>query len=254
MAAASQVEDIKVQIRSGKNVRTVSSPIAPPIFNGGFEIDSFGAGTPDGWATDLNEAFIHLLQQPDLPFPLHEADGVLDENNPAQGKRSLRLNGVVEFPNRWCQPKDHLGPMKAYCFNTAQTLILKPSVRYRVIFQYRMAGDDGFLELRSVPWGECFVDMERLFPDRRVKSKNSNHEWENDSFEFDMPSGKSTASLVFVNHSKQPVWIDDVKVAEDGSGKDKRQGAGIRGRRSWGASARIAGKINGACKENAGFD
>ncbi|MFA6176518.1 MAG: DUF6259 domain-containing protein, partial [Phycisphaerae bacterium] len=69
--------------------------LTPPISNGGFEIDSVGKGTPDGWRAFDHTWFTHLIQQSELPFDLSHADGIIDSVEPAAGKFSLRLNVSV---------------------------------------------------------------------------------------------------------------------------------------------------------------
>ncbi|MBU3913891.1 MAG: hypothetical protein KKE50_07425, partial [Nanoarchaeota archaeon] len=143
-------------------------------------------------------------------------------DNPAEGKYSLRLNGVVEFLDRWPRDiPDDKRKMKPYFFNTAQTLILKPATRFKVSFQGRMAGADGLIEVRSVPVGDCYGEMEYVFAPQKMKTKGGDRGWQKYSFEFDMPAGKSTFSLVFANRSKLPAWIDDVKIFEVGPAKVK---------------------------------
>ncbi len=226
LSALNKVGMIITTVKDGQYERTFSCPVAPSIFNGGFEIDTYGNGTPDGWETNSNEIFIHLLQQPDLSFPLYQADGIMETNNPPEGKYSLRLNGVVEFLNRWTPSKripDAQRQLKPYIFNTSQYLFLKPLTRYRITFFYKFAAttdSNAYIEVSSIPVGESYVQMEHIFPVQIITHQDE--DWHEYSFEFDVPPENSTIPLVFANHSRDPIWIDSVRVLEIGHAKTKQ--------------------------------
>ncbi|MBT9146973.1 MAG: hypothetical protein DDT32_00724 [Syntrophomonadaceae bacterium] len=149
-----------------------------------------------------------------MPFSLHHADGFLDEENPGEGKYSLRLNGKISLPyywGRWRKERDK-APIQDWFFNTSHHLILKPDTRYRLSFKYRQNSDVGYLEIRSTPVGEEYLTLPEIFPAKKVKGPTGNYNWQEYSFEFDMPSDRSETNLVFANYSENPAWIDAVRI------------------------------------------
>lgn len=126
LSALSTFSDAKVTVSDKKNLYEDSCILAPPLYNGNFETDSTGNGTPDGWRTIGHYWYTHLVQNLTLPFSLHHADGFLDEENPGEGKYSLRLNGKISLPyywGRWRKERDK-APIQDWFFNTSHHLIL----------------------------------------------------------------------------------------------------------------------------------
>ncbi len=211
---------VRVRVRDREHEQALACIVGAPLDNAGFETDSAGQGTPDGWRTMGHYWFTHLLQQPEIPLNLHHADGVMDPANPAEGHYALRLDGAVTLPNYWpvrCNPAlrndpAYQPPPRPWHFNTAHEVLLKPGARYRVSFQHRQASDDGFLEVRSTPYGEEYATVPAVFPPQRAQAPQGSRDWQKHSFEFTAPSDHRRVDLGFINHSTQPAWIDAVNV------------------------------------------
>ncbi len=208
---------VKADDASGTLAANDSCLLAPSIRNGGFETDSAGKGTPDGWRTIGHNWFTHLAYNPKITQDfLNHADGIMDSSNPAEGRYSLRLDGKLDFPNIWVSRKNpEKAPMKPWYFNTGHRLILKPETSYRLSLKYRTEKDGGSIKIQSVPYGELeYASLRKVFPDSVIVPQRENRQWQDYSFDFKMPPDVSETYLTIVNMSASPVWIDVVKIEE----------------------------------------
>jgi hypothetical protein len=221
--AMSGMAEAKVVVNAGVASTMCSTMLRPVLYNGGFEADSSGKGTPDAWRTLGAFWHIHLIQNLSLPFDLNHADGVLDPQDPAEGKLSLRLDGKVPIPYYWGGERQYmwakerreerlkLADTRPWCFNTGQLLLLKPGTRYQVSFKFRTAADAAVIEITSTVYGGDKSNPD-LFPTQKVSPQKGNRNWQQHVFQFSTPTDRSECVLNFKNTADQPVWIDDVKV------------------------------------------
>lgn len=211
------LETLRVTISDGIHEQYAETLLAPPLFNGGFELDSAGKGTPDHWRAYGMYWKTLLLQSPALPFSINMADGTLDPVNPASGKYSLRLPGKIELPNLSGQVLSSTKPippetvkMMPWYFHTGQRFTLKPESRYRVTFKYRFADDSGILEVRPCAPGPVYGTGVFI----RIEAQKGDRQWREGKFTYVVGKTYSEQLVVFANMSGAPVWIDDVKAEE----------------------------------------
>ena len=213
--AMTKQDKATVRIDDGTGKKEISCLLAPALCNGNFEIDSAGKGTPDRWRAFGQYWLLLLVQTYGIPFDLNHADGILDPDNPAEGKYSLKLYGSVDLPDyrsaagTYRSVIDKPVPMLPWFFHTGQKMILKPNSKYRVSFKYRFAADDGVLEVRPSAPGPVYGNTTW----QTIQAKPGIREWQNS--EFVLPTSHLSEQLViFANMSKAPLWIDDIKVTE----------------------------------------
>lgn len=211
------LESARITVSDGKHEYRAETLLAPPFFNGGFEVDSAGKGTPDHWRAYGMYWKTLLLRSPALPFPINMADGILDPVNPASGKYSLRLPGKIELPSLSGQVLSSTKPippgtvkMTPWYFHTGQRFTLKPESRYRFTFKYRFADDSGILEVRPCAPGPVYGPGVFI----RIEAKKGDRQWREGKFTYVSGKTYSEQLVVFANMSGAPVWIDDVKVEE----------------------------------------
>lgn len=220
-----QREKVIISVHDQSFTTSCSVLVAPSMYNGGFEFDSAGKGTPDGWRAFGFSWFTYLVPNLTLPFELNHADGVLDTNNPAEGKHSLRLDGKVLIPCYWDgegktmwakelrEKRAKLAKKTTWTFHTGQLLILKPETHYQISFKYRTAADDGMINVESKVY-DWDTTSPAFFPIQKVSALKGNRGWQNYIFDFITPVNRSECVLVFRNTSDNPVWIDDVKIVK----------------------------------------
>ena len=223
IATLSGLAEVTVAVKAGAVATTCRTLLRPVLYNGDFETDSAGKGTPDAWRTLGCGWFTQLIQNLTLPFDLNQADGVLDPQEPADGKYSLRLPGKVPVPNYWTGEREcmwakelreerlKLADKTDWLFNTGQVLTLKPGTRYEVAFKFRTAADDAVIEMASTVYGNDVASPE-FFPTQKVSAAKGNRGWQNHTFSFTTPVDRAESVLIFRNNSNPPVWIDAVKV------------------------------------------
>ncbi len=211
------LETVRVTVSDGAHEYCGETLLAPPLFNGGFELDSTGKGTPDHWRAYGMYWRALLLRAPSLPFPIDLADGILDPVHPASGKYSLRLPGKIELPDfsgRVLSSTKPIQPgtvgMMPWYFHTGQRFTLKPESRYRVSFKYRFADDSGILEVRPSAPGPVYGSGIFI----RIEAKKGDRQWRESHFNCVTGKNYSEQLVVFANMSGAPVWIDDVRVEE----------------------------------------
>ncbi|MFA6568304.1 MAG: hypothetical protein WCS96_08850 [Victivallales bacterium] len=220
----SKHERVTVTVKAETTTVSCNALLAPVLYNGGFENDSAGKGTPDAWRIFGFSWFAYLLQNLTLSFDLNHADGILDSQNPAEGKYSLRLDGKMPIPvfgndskAMWAKERREerlkLAKIVPWVFQTGQLLILKPETRYQISFKYRTAADDGRIEVNSEVYD--FEDANpSFFPVQKISAPKGDRTWQSHTFQFTTPVNRSECVLVFRNNSDQPAWIDNVKVVE----------------------------------------
>jgi len=227
IAAMPQRGMVRVVLKDGwHRLPPVECVVAPPLVNGGFEMDSTGHGTPDLWSGPALDLITQMLQLKELPpgvadahEVLHHADGYIDPQQATEGKNGLLLPGRLLLPYTWCRDVRSTTPItnQPCFFKTGQPLILKAGTRYRLSFMYRQESADGQLEV-SGETSEWPCREKPAFSLQKIQAVSGKQDWQKFSCDFVTPRDLAgTPDLLIVNKSAGRAWLDAVAIQDLGT-------------------------------------
>jgi len=202
--------------------------VAPPLVNGGFELDTNQTGCPDNWYSRGN-GIVHQTIRYSDDYQGYDLLAKLDEKEPAEGKKCLRLDGAVKYElvrgeraqkhAVWVESNgiegDEAHIYDPWLFTTSQMLILKPSTIYRLAFRTR-CGDRHAKGQVSCSYA---TDIE-------IHDRTGQAEWREDRITIRTPEALPRYPLLnFVGDRSEgktnQIWVDQVEVLSVEPGKTR---------------------------------
>lgn len=193
--------------------------VAPPLVNGGFELDSNRTGCPDYWWDRANGNVHQVLRHSD-DVQGYDLIAKLDDTTPAQGQKCLRLDPTIRYRLiRGEDARKHAKYVEAneiegeeahlygtWSFRTSQLLIVKPLTAYEIGFRTRCEGRN----TRGQVSAAYALGIE-------VADKTAESKWHEDRITIRTPATLSRYPLLtFSGHRETEegnrIWIDDVRV------------------------------------------
>jgi len=193
--------------------------VAPPLVNGGFELDSNNTGCPDYWWSRSNGIVHYVIRHSD-DFLGYDLLAKLDNGEPAEGKECLRLDGAAKYEivrgerarkhAIWVESNEIEGDeahlYDTWQFSTAQMLVLKPSTMYRLAFRTR-CGDRHAKGGASCPYG----------PTIEIHDRTGQGKWREDRLTIRTPKVLPRYPLLSFYGDRgeseaNQIWVDHVEV------------------------------------------
>jgi hypothetical protein len=206
----------------GKPAGSTRVLLAPPLHNRGFELDENGDGSPDDWFNRNNYLYHEVVRF------CHDIDPLslvskLDDTAGGEGKRSLRLDGKVDYvitderePGRkYLTPSPWGLGKRTWVKEVTQLAILKPDTAYT--FSTRVKR-----QTQTTPYSIMLTEEAGQPVGRRtlleLKHKNTDPtgDWFDVHGNFTTAPGPAVRFLSLSGGvSNAPVWFDQVELTEN---------------------------------------